>query len=240
MTKTRVSALERRLATTPEAFSSREVAFLAEVSQKAVDQAVDRREVKVLRSRRRHDPSRALGVNVAVYLIVRKEAGEFLTAKAKQRLYQRLSVAKHVPATIDLGPVIVRTSPAVEQIRQRRALLDNIHRFVLSDQAVRGGEPVFQGTRIPIYMIADMLQDGTEEEEILAAYPALSGDALRAAQLYLQLYPRRGRPKQAPWRKTPPLKVIKAGATKETRKQGSLVSKGRRNARVPRRRMPHT
>jgi len=49
------------------------------------------------------------------------------------------------------------------------------------DPEVMIGKPVFKGTRIPIYIILDLLREGVPEDEVLRAYPNLSQEDIRAA-----------------------------------------------------------
>lgn len=49
------------------------------------------------------------------------------------------------------------------------------------DPEVRGGTPVIQGTRIPAALIAEMSTEGVPDDEIMAAYPSLSLEDIRAA-----------------------------------------------------------
>jgi uncharacterized protein (DUF433 family) len=74
---------------------------------------------------------------------------------------------------------------------------------------------VFRGTRIPVHMIADFGAAGVPREELLEDYPALTGESLEIATRYTQLYPRRGRPRQAPWRTGEPTHVFAAGDLRE-------------------------
>lgn len=46
------------------------------------------------------------------------------------------------------------------------------------------GEPCIRGTRIPVAMIVGSLADGMSWEEVLAAYPQLEPDDIRAALAY--------------------------------------------------------
>lgn len=47
-----------------------------------------------------------------------------------------------------------------------------------------GGKPVFKGTRIPIYLILQMLRGGATFEKIIEEYPRLSVDEIKAALDY--------------------------------------------------------
>lgn len=42
------------------------------------------------------------------------------------------------------------------------------------------GKPCLSGTRIPVYVIARKLEEGETEAEILAAFPQLRGEHVRA------------------------------------------------------------
>jgi uncharacterized protein (DUF433 family) len=96
---------------------------------------------------------------------------------------------------------------SVAEIRARLDELARVQELVEVNPAIRGGEPVFRGTRIPVQMIADFVRQGVPAEEILEDYPALTAESLGAAVRYVELYPRRGRPKQAPWRAGEPAHV---------------------------------
>jgi uncharacterized protein (DUF433 family) len=50
--------------------------------------------------------------------------------------------------------------------------------------AILAGKPVIRGTRIPVYLLLDMLAAGATFEQILAEYPALHRADLEAALRY--------------------------------------------------------
>ena len=49
---------------------------------------------------------------------------------------------------------------------------------------IRGGKPVFKNTRIPVYIILNMLRDGLSFDEIIREYPRISEDDIRAGLDY--------------------------------------------------------
>ena len=55
---------------------------------------------------------------------------------------------------------------------------------VVIDPAVMVGKPVIRGTRIPVELIVRMLSQGVAESEILAEYPRLQPDDIRACLAY--------------------------------------------------------
>jgi uncharacterized protein (DUF433 family) len=75
--------------------------------------------------------------------------------------------------------------------------------MVVSDPAIRGGDPVLRGTRVPVYVIADLIAQGAESSELLEDFPSLNSEMIQAALAYAQTNPRRGRPAKAPWRDKP-------------------------------------
>jgi len=52
------------------------------------------------------------------------------------------------------------------------------------DPRICGGRPCIRGTRIWVSVVLDLLADGLTEAQILAEYPQLSSDDLRAAMAY--------------------------------------------------------
>ena len=40
-------------------------------------------------------------------------------------------------------------------------------RMIVSDPEIMGGTPVFRVTRVPVYLMTDMMEQGTPVEEIL-------------------------------------------------------------------------
>ncbi|MBI2890721.1 MAG: DUF433 domain-containing protein [Nitrospirae bacterium] len=47
-----------------------------------------------------------------------------------------------------------------------------------------GGRPHFRGTRVPVYVVLEMLANGEEPKEILSEYPNLTAEDLRDALVY--------------------------------------------------------
>lgn len=57
--------------------------------------------------------------------------------------------------------------------------MDNIQRIVLNPD-ILGGKPVIMGTRISVQFVIGLLAKGSTHEEILAEYPYLTEDDIRA------------------------------------------------------------
>ncbi len=52
---------------------------------------------------------------------------------------------------------------------------------IARDPGIAGGEPVFQGTRVPLRTVLASLADGDDEAEILRSFPTLTREHVRAA-----------------------------------------------------------
>lgn len=52
---------------------------------------------------------------------------------------------------------------------------------VVVDPEIMVGKPVFKGTRIPLYIILDLIGDGIPEKEIIKIYPDITAEDIKAA-----------------------------------------------------------
>jgi uncharacterized protein (DUF433 family) len=63
-------------------------------------------------------------------------------------------------------------------------VVHHLGKRVVIDPEVMVGKPVIRGTRIPVELIVRMLSQGITEAEILAEYPPLQSDDIRASLAY--------------------------------------------------------
>jgi uncharacterized protein (DUF433 family) len=171
-----------------------EAAFVAGVSVKVVNQAIDRKQIQALYFRRATDrTARGVGVSDAVFLRVRRVLAPDLWAKL-YRSFKGKAIGE-LPRRYEVGMVMIDFGRAIEEVSGRLRLLERIADRVEVDAEVRGGEPVFRGTRTPVYTIARKLELGSATEELREDYPQLRPEDLELARQYAKLYPRRGRPR---------------------------------------------
>ena len=52
------------------------------------------------------------------------------------------------------------------------------------DPEVLSGKPVIKGTRIPVYLIIELLANGMTKKEMLIQYPTLKKQDIKAALIY--------------------------------------------------------
>jgi uncharacterized protein (DUF433 family) len=184
------------------AASPREAVFVTGLSEKTIHQAIDRKEVATLASRREGEAERLLGFPELVYLSLRDSVGRLLSPEGKRVLRQKLDLlrATPMPGGVAVGPLELDVERVTEMVSERLAQIDLARSFVTSDPEVRAGEPVVRGTRIPVSVLADLAAQGATPEELLEDYPSLTAESLEAALLHARLYPRRGRPRRTPWK----------------------------------------
>lgn len=189
--------------------SPTEAAFVTELPRKTVEQAIDRGEVEPVPAERSGEASRVLDEPAVVYLRIRSEVGDLLTAKARREVYRALRAEKPVRSRLEFGPIVVSTTEAVRKVRARMQRLRRARVAVHVDPEIRGGEPVVRGTRIPVHMLVDLEKAGETRDRILEDYPGLDAGLLEDALLYASLHPRRGRPRAALWHERKPRQVLK-------------------------------
>jgi len=96
-------------------------------------------------------------------------------------------LVRHGFISIDLGMFQAETMKELD-------LMISAEEQIHSDPEILGGEPVFKGTRIPVYAVVASLAAGEDATTLRRAYPALDDDKLAAAKAYVDSHPRRGRP----------------------------------------------
>lgn len=62
--------------------------------------------------------------------------------------------------------------------------LEELFGRITVDPDVLVGKPVIKGTRIPVYLIVELVANGMSVKEILKEYPRLKTEDIKAALLY--------------------------------------------------------
>ena len=66
-------------------------------------------------------------------------------------------------------------------MRDTAGNLKNYEERIIRDREICGGEPVFKGTRVTLRTVLASLATGDSAEEILADFPSLKPEDIRAA-----------------------------------------------------------
>lgn len=183
-------------------YTPAEAGAVSGLKLKAVHNAIDKRIVEPVATVRvvtvgnvRRTGPRFLTEEDLVRLRVWRGVGDTLSAERRQRLFVAIA-AKPTAKTVKADELlIVDVGEARKQVDRGVRDLEAAEAMVSRDKGTLGGEPVFKGTRIPVYGIAAMLEAGASTEDLLSGYPKLTERMLELARIWVAAHPRRGRPK---------------------------------------------
>ena len=138
-----------------------------------------------------------------LYLRLEAEGVRLLPVAARRLIAKKIesSPGIDVVCLTEGAALIIQVKSVRLELDHDLKRLERAEHMVVSDPEIMRGSPVYRGTRIPVELIADMLSDGANPDEILEGYPALDREKVELAPLYVQAFPRRGRPAARPWAK---------------------------------------
>ncbi len=194
-------------------YTPAQASAVANLPLPAVHKLIERRLIRPRRLRTGRSIQRMLSREQVLYLRLEAEGVRLLPIAARR------AIAKKIESSPEIDTVILAEGPALTiQVKSVRLELDQDLRrlqraknMIVSDPEIMRGTPVYRGTRIPVELIADMLIQGAKPEEILEGYPALDRERVELAPLYVQAFPRHGRPASRPWAKRKPVLVTRHG-----------------------------
>lgn len=197
----------------PRAYTPAEAAAISDVAVKAVHNAIDKRIVQGREGDAIAVSHRVLTDADLLRLKLWYGVGAVLSADRRQRLFEAI-VAEPAAATVKADEfLIVDVAAARLQLADRVRRLEEAESLVRRDPAVMGGEPVFDGTRVPVRTVAAMLAQGATAQEIAEGYPSLTPGMIEAAAIWSAAHPARGRPRRVddPLRPTSSTRVAMKG-----------------------------
>ena len=59
-----------------------------------------------------------------------------------------------------------------------------IDEYIVIDSEICHGKPTFKGTRVMVWQVLEMMENGATVKEIIGAFPSLTPDAIKAALHY--------------------------------------------------------
>lgn len=177
-------------------YTPSEAAAVSGLAVKAVNNAIDKRIIQAAKpARGGRANSRALTADDVLRVKLWYKVGTILSQERRQRLFEAIREQPKAKTVKADELVIVDVAEARRQIAQGTRALEDAEALVTTDKAVLNGEPVFKGTRIPVRLIAAMLEQGADESEVLDGYPKLERRYLELSRIWTAAHPRRGRPK---------------------------------------------
>ncbi len=187
---------------TPESelFTPAEAAVLAQLSLKAVNNAIDRKTIAAWRTK----SGRLLDEPALVYLALERRLGADTTLEFRRRLSAAIAATPE-RRFVSVGALKVDVGEARRKVRERRKKLRRAELLVTVDPEIMGGSPVFRGTRVPVHQVAELLAKGETVEPLREDYPRVSEEMIRLAPIYAAAHPLRGRPRKQPCYKGAPI-----------------------------------
>lgn len=185
-----------------------EVAHLASTPTRRVEKAIETGVLKpVLRPHGiSKKPARHLAVNAVCYLatVGRSSVLGDVSVKRKKHLMKIIGAMDARELTsVELEPGLHLDLPLIAGPACAKALryIESRKRHITSDPEIFAGVPIVTGTRIPVYVVRDRLDDGDTLEDLMEDYPHIPRDAFIAADIYARTHPERGRPASGdrPW-----------------------------------------
>ncbi len=180
-------------------FTPAEASWVTGLSVKAInrvleDAAVPFRTTRAGRRRRWYLPYSSL-----VCLQLHAGGLNRLPLRVRKDVFRRVLRQPHQKRLKYTEALIIDVDAARAKMTTRLEELERATRVIGSDPEIMQGTPVFRGTRMPVYLIAEMVERGVSPEEILDGYPSLTRDMLDHARVYAATHPKPGRPSTQPW-----------------------------------------
>lgn len=181
-------------------FTPAEAAALTGLPVKAVNNAVDKGMAARAKGKGGVKTARLVDATALICLRLERELAADTTPVFRRKLFRAIAAARAQGAnTVAVGALTVDLRPPWREVEQHIKNLRRAERLAVVDPEILGGAPVFQGTRIPIRMIAELLEQGETPAKLREGYPRLTEEMLRLAPIYAAAYPQRGRPRKRPW-----------------------------------------
>ncbi len=179
-------------------YTPAEAAAISKIGVKAVHNAIDKGIVEVIAVSGKTS-SRALTADDLLRLKLWYGVGSVLSADRRKRLFDEIAAKPQAKTVKADDLLIVDVAEARKQIAATTKDLDEAEAAVHSVRGrfkgIMGGEPIFKGTRIPVRLVAAMLDQGADPDDILEGYPSLTPRLLELSRIWTAAHPPRGRPK---------------------------------------------
>lgn len=186
-------------------FTVAEASWVTGLSVKTINKAIEDTAVPARIVRSGGGPRRYVPYTSLLCLQLHAEGLKRLPLRMRREVFRRVIGEPNEKQLKYTHALIINVGEARRRMNSRLQNLAKAAGMVQSDPDIMAGEPVFRGTRIPVHLIADMVEQGTPIAEILDGYPSLTRELMEYAGIYATTHPRRGRPPVQPWHGKPPL-----------------------------------
>lgn len=196
---------------TTSKYTPAEASALTNLPIRTVRRLMDRRVIRPTRSQTGRSVQRLLSWEQLVYLRLEAEGLGLLPVAQRRKIAKKIetNAGIDVIAVSEGAALLIQVKVVRKELDERRKKLERAESIIVVDPETMRGTPVYRGTRIPVELIADMLNQGASIDEILEGYPALDREKIELAPLYVRAFPRRGRPAARPWAKRKPVRTTR-------------------------------
>jgi uncharacterized protein (DUF433 family) len=191
-------------------FTPAEASWVTGLSVKVVNKVVEDAGVPFRTTRDGKRRRRYLPYSSLVCLQLHGQGLNRLPLRVRKDVFRRVLRQPHRKQLKYTEALIIDVDAARAKITTRLEELERATRVIESDPEILQGTPVFRGTRIPVYLIADVVERGVSREEILDGYPSLTREMIDHARVFAATQPKRGRPVTQPWSGKKPLRHNKS------------------------------
>jgi uncharacterized protein (DUF433 family) len=201
-------------------YTPAQASAVANLPLAAVHKLIERRLIRPRRLRSGRAVLRMLSKEQVLYLRLEAEGVRLLPIASRRAIAKKIESSPGVDAVFltEGSAVVVQVKPVRMELDENFKRLERAGNMIVSDPEIMRGTPVYRGTRIPVELVADMLNQGATYKQILAGYPALDREKVELAPFYIQAFPRRGRPVSRPWAKQKPIRVTRQSRSTTGRK----------------------
>src|SRR5882762_11372231 len=190
-------------------YTPAQASAVANLPLPAVHKLIERRLIRPRRLRTGRSIQRMLSREQVLYLRLEAEGVRLLPIAARRVIAKKIETSPEIDVVLvtEGSALLIQVKAVRHELDQELKKLERAENMITCDPETMRGTPVYRGTRIPVELIADMLSQGTSPEEILEGYPALDRERVELAPLYVQAFPRRGRPASRPSAKRKPIRA---------------------------------
>jgi uncharacterized protein (DUF433 family) len=190
-------------------YTPAQASAIANLPLPAVHKLIERRLIRPRRVRSGRSILRMLSREQVLYLRLEAQGLRLLPMATRRAIAKKLESSPDADAVFlaEGSALVIQVKSVRLQLDRDLKRLERAASMIVSDPEVMRGTPVYRGTRIPVDLVAGMLSQGASPEEILEGYPGLDREKIDLAPLYIQAFPRRGRPPARPWAKRRPTRV---------------------------------
>jgi uncharacterized protein (DUF433 family) len=190
-------------------YTPAQASVIANLPLTAVHKLIERRLIRPRRVRTGRSIQRMLTREQVLYLRLEAQGVRLLPMAARRAIAKKLESSPEIDAVYlaEGSALVIQVKSVRRELERDLKRLECAASMIVSDPGVMRGTPVYRGTRIPVDLVASMLSQGASPDEILEGYPGLDREKIDLAPLYIQAFPRRGRPPARPWAKRRPTRV---------------------------------